>query len=373
MMTAISLLIVLMAMLGMLSNAMNNNLSPKSANQLVKNQFKNAALGVLGVGSIGGKYLLDGPDFTEKVSLQGKVVAITGASSGLGLVNAVTLAKLGAKVYMLNRDIPKSLQAIKDEGGNYGIDVIKCDLADLSSVKNAAEELKSKTNKLDILVNNAGIMAVPTRTLTKDNFESHIGVNHLAHFYLTSLLFGLLVKTGKEKSEMSRIVNVASAAHFFGGSNLQSDIFLENKYEKWNAYGNSKLANILFTNKLAKDIKKSGLSEYVSTYSLHPGGCRTELGRYIVDPNDIPKYALPLLAPLGLPLFYFTKSKEKGAQCQIYLSASTDMDKQKAYYNGLYFDNSRPSSAMSDLAKSNEMADWLWQASNKYTNSNFIV
>ena len=371
--SAMNLLLLLTAMLGVLGNAMNNNLSPKSANQQVKNQIKNAALGVLGVGSIGGKYLLDGPDFTEKVSLQGKVAAITGASSGLGLINAITLAKLGAKVYMLNRNVPKSLQAIKDEGGdNYGIDIIKCDLADLNSVKNAADELKSKTNRLDILVNNAGIMAVPTRTLTKDNFESHIGVNHLAHFYLTSLLFGLLVKSGKENSEMSRIINVASAAHLFGQSNLQSDIFLETKYEKWNAYGNSKLANILFSNKLAKDIKKSGLGEYVSSYSLHPGGVRTELGRYIIDPNDIPKYALPLLAPLGLPLFYFTKSKEKGAQCQIYLSASTDMDKQKSYYNGLYFDNSRPS-AISDLANSNEMADWLWQASNKYTNSNFIV
>jgi len=358
--------------LALMSNAMNNNV-PKTSNQQMKSQMKNAAIGLLGVSAPIGKYILDGPDFQEKVSLTGKVVAITGASSGLGLVNAITLAKLGAKVYMLNRDLSKSAQAIKEEGGeSYGIDVIKCDLADLNSVKNAADELKSKTNRIDILINNAGVMAIPTRTLTKDNFESHIGINHLAHFYLTSLLFGVLVKSGKENG-MSRIINVASAAHFFGNSNLQTDIFLSDKYEKWNAYGNSKLANILFTNKLAQDIKTSGLGEYVSAYSLHPGGCRTELGRYIVDPKDIPPYALPILAPLGLPLFYFTKSKEKGAQTQIYLSASTEMDKQKKFYNGEYFDNSKISSARSDLAKNSELADWLWKTSNKYTNSNFVV
>jgi len=140
-----------------------------------------------------------------------------------------------------------------------------------------------------------------------------------------------------------------------------------NSYAPWQAYGNSKLANILYTRELSRRLKEAeaSTSDYkgVSAFVLHPGACRTELGRYIVDPESIPKYLLPIVGAIALPLVYITKSSEQGAQTQIFLAASKTLTKQDS---GLYFDNSKRAST-SKAAEDGDMASWLWNESENLT------
>jgi NAD(P)-dependent dehydrogenase (short-subunit alcohol dehydrogenase family) len=166
---------------------------------------------------------------------------------------------------------------------------------------------------------NSGIMAVPDRRLTQDGFESHLGVNHLGHFALCGRLLPLL-----RRAPEARVVTVSSAAHQLGSvAVLDSDPMLQapDAYSPWPAYGNSKLANILFTRQFAALEAERGGS--IVPLTLHPGVCRTELGRYIVDPDKIPKALAPVLGVVASPLLYATKSARLGAQTQIFLAAST--------------------------------------------------
>ena len=171
--------------------------------------------------------------------------------------------------------------------------------------------------------------------------------------------------------QFEHVVRFLSAAHYF--SKLDKENFLlekEGSYDPWVAYGNSKLANILFTKELAKKINSASNDLPISTYTLHPGGCRTELGRFILESPPIPK---PLWYTLGsialLPAVYLTKSAEQGAQTQIFLSASPSLSKKES---GSYFDNSKIAS-VSDAAKDDNLAEWLWQRSEQLTNTKFKI
>lgn len=241
---------------------------------------------------------------------------------------------------------------------NTVIENIVCDLSDLQSVKKCSDVLSSKVKQVDVLINNAGVMAIPERQETKDGFEMHMGINHLGHFALTSHLASLL-----NKSPSARIVNVASQAYLFSSDTIRTDWMFQNtQYAPWNAYGNSKLANILFTKELARRLKDKS---NILTYSLHPGACRTELGRYIVDPSTIPKALLPLVGVAALPLMYLTKSSEEGAQTQIYLSASRD--KKLLSQSGSFFDNSQETKLMGNLANDDVLAKQIWDESTRLT------
>ena len=321
---------------------------------------------IAGTGAIAagyfGKQVMDGPVFNENVSLIGKNIVITGANTGLGKETAIKLASLGANLLLLCKTKDRGDAAvadIKSKTGSNTVSNIVMDLGDLKSVQTAAVEVQKRVNKIDVLLNNAGIMALPQRTQTKDGFEAHIGINHIGHFALTHHLLPLVAA-----SSAGRIISVSSQAHRFG-KDFRDDFMIEKPgaYDPWGAYGNSKLANILFINTLSEKLKSNPKYSNVFCASLHPGLCRTELGRYFFD---VPKDMSPLVGVLAAPLIYFSKSAEQGAQTQIYLSAST---KIKASDSGKFYDNSAVASR-SDLADNADLAKWLWHESEQKTGTN---
>lgn len=181
----------------------------------------------------------------------------------IGLETAVDLATRGGKIYIACRDLARgdvSLREIKDRSKNSSVYLLKLDLASTSSIREFSKNFHRVETRLDILICNAGIMAIP-KALTEDNFEMQLGVNHLGHFLLTNLLLDML-----KLSAPSRIVVVSSMAHSIGKIN-KDDLMSEKKYGKWAAYGQSKLANILFTRELAKRLADSG----VTANCCHPG------------------------------------------------------------------------------------------------------
>ena len=140
------------------------------------------------------------------------------------------------------------------------------DLNSLDSVKRCAEELQRVTDKIDVLVNNAGVMAIPNKELTEDGFEKQVGINHLGHFALTGQILNLL-----KKSKNARIVNVASSAHLFSRIDRDDLMLLKDgAYQSWKAYGNSKLANILFTRELTKKLYTK-FDTNIAVLCCHPG------------------------------------------------------------------------------------------------------
>ena len=231
-------------------------------------------LGALGIGVVYAckKVMIDGPKCTCKTNLAGKTVIITGANTGIGLETAVDLSRRGARVIMACRNEEKGQKAVEmviTRSQNKDVVFSQVDLASLKSVRAFSARMLEEEPHIDILINNAGVM-IPPYTKTEDGFELQFGVNHLAHFLLTNLLLERL-----KEAPAARVVNVSSSAHKKGEinfDNLQS----ERTYIPFKAYGHSKLANILFTQALAKRLEKTN----VTTYSLHPGVIQTELVRH---------------------------------------------------------------------------------------------
>jgi NAD(P)-dependent dehydrogenase (short-subunit alcohol dehydrogenase family) len=203
-------------------------------------------------------------------NLTGRQVIVTGANSGLGLCTARALARVGASVTMAVRDEAKGEAARASLGEVAGsLTVQRLDLADLASVRSfAAAWSAANPAGLDLLINNAGIMAIPRRN-TADGFETQFGTNHLGHFALTALLWPALVAR-----TYSRVVTVSSQAHRMGRMHWD-DLMGERRYSSWGAYGQSKLANLLFTLGLQRRIDEAGLS--VLALAAHPGYASTNL------------------------------------------------------------------------------------------------
>ncbi|KAK5174100.1 uncharacterized protein LTR77_001180 [Saxophila tyrrhenica] len=211
--------------------------------------------------------------------LTGKTVLLTGGSNGLGIDEVRNLARTGAKVFFTSRDHAKGervrdelLQELKKESlpQEPAIEVIKLDLESVESIKNGAEEFKSKSDQLHILVNNAGIANSPFRLV--EGYESQLWVDHLAHFYLFHLLKPLLLKS-TTPSFNSRVVSVASLAHTMAPMHLGDYNFEEREYDEFVAYARAKTANIWFANELDRRYGSQGLH----AISVHPGGIRTGL------------------------------------------------------------------------------------------------
>lgn len=205
----------------------------------------------------------------------GKVIIVTGSNSGTGYATAKALAEKGAEVIMACRSeerASKAVEEIKKDVKDANVTFMKLDLADLSSVKEFAEEFKGKYDKLDVLVNNAGVMMIPERRETADGFEMQFGTNHLGHFALTGLLLDLLKKTPE-----SRVVSMSSMAHRNGTmkfDNLNS----EKSYSKIAVYGMTKLSNLLFTYELDRKLKENNIDSIA--VAAHPGWTATNLQRY---------------------------------------------------------------------------------------------
>jgi len=242
-------------------------------------------------------------DSTNVPEQKGRVVIVTGSSSGIGYETARVLAEKKAIVIIAVRNQSKgdeAVEKIKAENPGADVNVMLLDLADLKSVKDFSVRYHEKYAKLDLLINNAGVM-IPPYSKTSDGFELQFGTNHLGHFALTGQLLDLIQKTPG-----SRIVNVSSAAHKNGNINFDDLNWEKRKYRAWNAYGDSKIANLYFTSYLTDNLKGDSNKPIVA--SAHPGWTATELQRnsgFVRTLNnffaqDITMGALPTLyAALG--------------------------------------------------------------------------
>jgi NAD(P)-dependent dehydrogenase (short-subunit alcohol dehydrogenase family) len=205
----------------------------------------------------------------ELPSFAGRTAIVTGANSGLGEVTARELARVGARVVLAVRDTEKGKAAAQQMTGD--VEVRQLDLQDLSSVRRFADDI----DKADVLINNAGIMAT-NYAQTADGFERHIGTNHLGHFALTNLLLPKLT---------DRIVTVSSLLHMIGYISIKNLNWQSRPYSRWLAYGQSKLANLLFTGELQRRLDTVGSS--LRALAAHPGWSHTNLqghsGRKLTD------------------------------------------------------------------------------------------
>jgi NAD(P)-dependent dehydrogenase (short-subunit alcohol dehydrogenase family) len=203
--------------------------------------------------------------------LTGLLAIVTGANSGLGQATALELARARATVVIACRNTSKgerAAAAIMEEIPTADVPVAELDLADLASVRAFAQRIAGEHDRVDLLINNAGVMAPPRRE-TKDGFESQFGTNHLGHFALTGLLLGQLLAASHP-----RVVTVSSGAHRLGKINFD-DLESERHYERWRAYGQSKLANLMFCFELQR--RATGAGANLKSMAAHPGYAATNL------------------------------------------------------------------------------------------------
>jgi NAD(P)-dependent dehydrogenase (short-subunit alcohol dehydrogenase family) len=202
----------------------------------------------------------------------GRIAVVTGANSGLGLRAARVLAGRGASVVLASRDAAKAEAAAREIGGD--VTCVRLDLASFASVREASQRLHDSRDRIDLLINNAGVMMTP-QARTEDGFELQVGTNHLGHFALTGLLLDLVVKVPG-----SRVVTVSSMAHMWG--RLPSET---RRYSPTLAYGDSKLANLLFAFELQHRL--AAANAQTISLAAHPGYARTGLTRYLRAPVRI--------------------------------------------------------------------------------------
>ncbi|OIQ37579.1 MAG: short-chain dehydrogenase [Crocinitomix sp. MedPE-SWsnd] len=299
-------------------------------------------------------------EFDKIPNHKGKLALITGANTGLGLETTKWFVQKDIKVVMACRNLEKAEEAKKNvlsEFPNADIDLMKLDLSSLESVKNFASEFNKKYDKLDLLINNAGVM-IPPYSKTKEGFELQFGVNHLGHFLLTDLLLPTIKST-----EDSRVVALSSLAHRSGRINLD-DINWEKKYSKMKAYGQSKLANLMFALDLDLKLKQNGIKTL--SVAAHPGGSNTDLVRHI------PK----LLYYVLLPLFSFMSHSPKNAALPTVMAAL-----DPSVEGGDYFGpqsrtevKGKPGKAkIEPHALDLEMRKKLWEISEKMVGQEFTV
>jgi NAD(P)-dependent dehydrogenase (short-subunit alcohol dehydrogenase family) len=241
--------------------------------------------------------------------LTGRLAVVTGANSGLGLITSRELARSGAEVVMACRNMDKGEQAaeqIRAAGVTGQVRLEELDLADLGSVAAFADRFAG--DRIDILINNAGLMA-PPRRLTADGFESQIGTNHLGHFALTGRLLGRLLAAPEP-----RVVTVSSQAHRTGKISF-SDLQGERRYIRWLAYGQSKLANLMFCFELQRRSARAG--SVLRSMAAHPGYSRTNL--QFAAP---PWYEQAIMSVTNVLV---GQSAEKGALPSLYAATFPDL------------------------------------------------
>jgi NAD(P)-dependent dehydrogenase (short-subunit alcohol dehydrogenase family) len=234
----------------------------------------------------------------EMPDQSGRTFVVTGANSGIGLAAARELAASGARVVLAVRDTAKGEAAAAGLSGNPEVRAL--DLADLASVRAFAEGLD---RNIDVLVNNAGVMATPNRT-TADGFELQLGTNHLGHFALTGLLLARI---------QDRVLTISSGAHRMGRINFD-DLQSERSYRRWPAYGQSKLANLLFMYELQRRLDAAGSP--LRSVAAHPGWAATNLQFHTESIQD---------RIMGLVNRIFAQSDEQGAWPTLYAATTPDL------------------------------------------------
>jgi NAD(P)-dependent dehydrogenase (short-subunit alcohol dehydrogenase family) len=312
---------------------------------------------------------MSGPKSPSLIDMKSKRVIITGANSGLGKESAFALAKLGAEIVLAVRDTNKG-QSVKNQILNQTpsavIEVAALDLMDLDSVRKFAAS--QSTKPIDVLLNNAGIMAVPFEK-TKDGFESQMGTNHLGHFLLTELLFDAI-----SEGSNPRIVNVSSSAHRLGklktGDINELNVSKEN-YSPWTVYGNSKLANLLFTNELVRRLKL--VNSNITVAVAHPGYANTNLQLVAATKRSGIRKSVEL-ALTKLMNIILGQSAANGALPQI--AACTWVDIQSGDYlgpRGLFESRGKPKKVkMNKAAQDIELAKRVWRTSEELLGVTFL-
>jgi NAD(P)-dependent dehydrogenase (short-subunit alcohol dehydrogenase family) len=276
--------------------------------------------------------------------MEDNVVMITGANSGIGRAASLALAKMGATLVMVARNKERGEAARSEiirKSQNNSVDLLLADLSSLESVRQLATDFKKKYSRLDVLINNAGLFN-QRRRVTADGYENTFATNYLASFLLTNLQLDLL-----KASAPSRIINVSSVGHYNGHINFD-DLNLEEEYGGWKAYGQSKLALVLFTHELAKKLQGTG----VTVNAVHPGTVATKIWSKPFGPVGF---------IMALPKLFMT-SPEKGAETIIYLASSPDAKG----LNGEYLEKLKVKKS-SDESYDEEIAQRLWDVSAKLT------
>lgn len=270
-----------------------------------------------------------------------KTMLITGATNGLGLEAAVSLARDGHRVLMVGRDPARTAAALDDvktRSGSVEVESLLCDFSSQESIRKLATEVLTRCPQLEVLINNAGTVSAE-RKVTGDGIETTFAVNHLGYYLLTRLLLDRL-----RASAPARIVNVASRGHYRGTLDF-NDLGYERGYHIIKAYTRSKLANVLFTLYLAKKLQGTG----VTVNALHPGGVASNIW------SGAPRWTQPFLS-LGKRLFMITP--EEGARTIVYLATSPEVEGK----SGLYFHDNRPKKP-ARLARDEAVAERLWNES----------
>lgn len=280
--------------------------------------------------------------------MQGKTVVVTGGNSGIGFETAAALCEMGARVLVTARNADKGRAALgriatraESAGKGGGAQLVVFDLADLASVRRGAEEILEQAPRLHVLVNNAGLV-LSERAETADGLEATFAINHLGPFLLTNLLLDRI-----RASVPARIVNVASTAHGSARKGIPfDDLQSTRRYRTMRVYGQSKLANILFTLELARRLDGTG----VTANSLHPGTVRTGYGGD-GDAKGLLAFGIRMSAPFFL-------SPAQGARTSVYLASSPEVDG----VSGKYFVKCKAVEPKR-WARDHEAARRLWQVS----------
>jgi NAD(P)-dependent dehydrogenase (short-subunit alcohol dehydrogenase family) len=278
-------------------------------------------------------------------TLAGKTILVTGGTSGIGYIAARSLAGMGASVAIVGHHAARARDAaarIQRETGATNVQALVADLSSLEQVRALAEQVQQRYPRLDVLLNNAGGVFIGRQT-TVDGYERTFTINHLAPFLLTNLLLDRL-----KADAPARIITVSSMAH--QGQRIHLDDLNQERrgYSAWRAYGESKLANILFTYALARRLAGSG----VTANTLHPGFVATNFAR---NNGPLWQFFMTLARPFAI-------SPERGAQTSIYLASSPEV----ATVSGRYFVSCKPahsSSASTDV----DAEEGLWRLSEQMT------
>lgn len=297
--------------------------------------------------------------------LSGRTAFITGAYSGLGHETARAMGAKGANLILSGRDEAKLEAAAKTIGDETGatVETLVCDLASLASIRTAAQQALTRFDQVDLFINNAGVMACPL-SRTADGFELQFGTNHLGHFLLTNLLIPLL-----EKAENPRIVNLSSRGHHLDTVHFDDLNYGERDYEKWDAYGQSKTANILFTVALERRLANKG----IHAYAVHPGGIMTNLGRHL-EPDDLASLRKRMESNAGDKGMTF-KSIPQGAATTCWVATAQELEG----VGGLYAEDcaiaeqsdTDPTGGVRSYALDKEAAERLWTVSEELVGAKF--
>jgi NAD(P)-dependent dehydrogenase (short-subunit alcohol dehydrogenase family) len=293
-------------------------------------------------------------------SQHGRMAIVTGANTGLGYETALGLASKGAKVIMACRSEERGMKAVENillEVPQGDLELMTLDLNSLNSVRSFAEEFKSKYDQLHILINNAGIM-VPPFSKTEDGFESQFGVNYLSHFLLTGLLFPIL-----NRSKDSRVISLSSLAHNSAKIDF-NNLNAQKGYSKNKAYGQSKLACLMFAYELDRRLRAS--KSHIISVAAHPGGAVTNLS----------KHMSPMMKFFVIPIFRVMSHDAKNAALTTLMGAIDGETKGGEYIGPIGFGGlkgeprkvkSKPQSYDIEVAKK------LWEVSEELLNFKFDV